>query len=168
IAGLPGDWDYVHEVEAMVTKHGLTKQVTFEFDVTNERLLAIKGETDIFLNLRYPNTEGASGSLTEMMNAGKPVIVYGSVADGEVSGESAVLIGRADGLGTVIEAMEGLVANPDRRIAIGEAALNHVRPQNSERYAQGLREFVIGTRDLLRRRNRLVAPVRDRFSWTAA
>jgi glycosyltransferase involved in cell wall biosynthesis len=168
IAGHPGDGDYVHEIEAMVTKYGLTKQVTLEYDVTNERLLAIKGETDIFLNLRYPNTEGASGSLTEMMNAGKPVIAYASGAYAEVPGDSAILVARADGLEAVVDAMEGLIANPDRRIAIGEAALNHVRPLNSERYARGLRDFVMGARDQLRHRHRLTVPVRDRFSWTGA
>jgi glycosyltransferase involved in cell wall biosynthesis len=167
IAGHPGDWDYVHEIEAMVTKHGLTKQVAFEYDITNERLLQIKGETDIFLNLRYPNTEGASGSLTEMMNAGKPVIAYASGAYAEVPSDSAVLLDRADGLEAVIEAMEGLIADPDRRIAIGDAALNHVRPQNSERYARELRSFIVDHGDLLRRRNRLVAPVRDGYSWKA-
>jgi glycosyltransferase involved in cell wall biosynthesis len=168
IAGHPGEWDYVHEIEAMVTKYGLTKQVAFEFDVTDERLLAIKRETDIFLNLRYPNTEGASGSLTEMMNAGRPVIAYASGAYAEVPNESAILLDRADGLEAVIEAMEGLIANPDRRIAIGESALNHTRPLNSERYARELRDFVVDHGDQLRRRARLVAPVRDRFSWRAA
>jgi glycosyltransferase involved in cell wall biosynthesis len=168
IAGHPGDWDYVHEVEAMVTKHGLTKQVTFEYDITNERLVAIKAETDVFLNLRYPNTEGASGSLTEMMNAGKPVVAYASGAYAEIPNDSAILLDRADGVEAVIDAVEGLVGNPDRRISIGNAGLNYVRPQNSERYARGLREFVVNHGDRLRRRNRLVVPVRDGFSWGAA
>ncbi len=78
IAGHPGDKEYVREIEAMVAKLGLSRQVMFEYSVTNERLLAIKNDTDIFLNLRFPNTEGASGSLIEMMNAGRPVIAYRS------------------------------------------------------------------------------------------
>jgi hypothetical protein len=152
----------------MATKFGLAKQVTFEFDVTNDRLLAIKRETDVFLNLRFPNTEGASGSLTEMMNAGKPVIAYASGAYAEVPNDSALLIDRAEGLEAVIDAMEGLMASADRRIAIGDAAMNYVRPQNSEEYARRLRGFVIDAHGQLRRRSRLVAPVRDRFAWQAA
>src|SRR3569832_1505798 len=53
IAGHPGDPDYVRELEGMVTKYGLAKQVTFEFDVTNERLMTIKNESDVFVNLRF-------------------------------------------------------------------------------------------------------------------
>ena len=168
IAGHPGDWDYVREIEAMASKFGLAKQVTFEFDVTNDRLLAIKRETDVFLNLRFPNTEGASGSLTEMMNAGKPVIAYASGAYAEIPKDSALLIDRAEGLEAVIDAMEGMMTSADRRIAIGNAAMNYVRPQNSEEYARRLRGFVVDAHEQLRRRSRLVAPVRDQFSWRAA
>ena len=168
IAGHPGDPDYVRELEAMVTKYGLAKQVTFEFDVTNERLMTIKNEADVFVNLRFPNTEGASGSLTEMLNAGKPVIAYASGAYAEVPKDAALLIDRADGLEAVIDVMEGLMTNAGRRIAIGEAALNYVRPRSSEEYARRLREFVCEQRDLLRRRCRLVSPVREQFAWKAA
>jgi len=168
IAGHPGDWDYVREIEGMVAKHGLAKQVTFEFDVTNERLMAIKNETDVFVNLRFPNTEGASGSLTEMMNAGKPVIAYASGAYAEVPKDSALLIDRADGLEAVIDAMEGLMTNAERRVAIGEAAIDYMRPRSSEEYARRLRAFVCDNGDLLRRRGRLVSPVRDQFAWRAA
>ncbi len=54
IAGHPGDKEYVREIEAMVAKLGLSRQVVFEYSVTNERLLAIKNDTDVFLNLRFP------------------------------------------------------------------------------------------------------------------
>ncbi len=43
----------------MVAKLGLTRQVAFEYSVTNERLLAIKNDTDVFLNLRFPNNRRA-------------------------------------------------------------------------------------------------------------
>jgi len=168
IAGHPGDWDYVREIEGMTAKYGLKKQVTFEFDVTNERLMTIKNETDVFVNLRFPNTEGASGSLTEMMNAGKPVIAYASGAYAEVPKDAALLIDRADGLEAVIDAMEGLMTNAERRIAIGEAALNYMRPRSSKEYARKLREFVCEQQGLLRRRGRLVSPVRDQFAWKSS
>ncbi len=165
IAGHPGDREFVLEIETMVAKFGLGKQVTLEYDITDERLLAIKNETDIFLNLRYPNTEGASGSLTEMMNAGKPVIAYRAGSYTDVPEGAAVLIDRAAGLNAVVDAMEGLMSAPDRRIAIGAAALKHVRGENSEKYIGMLKAFILDSRDTLRRRGRLTAPVRDGFSW---
>ena len=37
--------------------------VKFEFNVSEKRLREIKSLTDVFVNLRFPNAEGASGSL---------------------------------------------------------------------------------------------------------
>ena len=76
-----------------------------------------------------------------------------------------VLVDRADGLETIVDAMKGLMASPERRVAIGDAAEKHVRPQSSERYARKLRDFVLDTQDELRRKRRLIVPARDGFSW---
>ena len=60
------------------------------------------------------------------------------------------------------------MTNAERRIAIGEAAVNYVRPRSSEEYARRLREFICDQQGLLRRRGRLVSPVRDQFAWRTA
>jgi len=167
IAGHPGDKEHVREIEAMVAKLGLSRQVIFEFDVTDERLLAIKRDADAFLNLRFPNTEGASGSLIEMMNAGKPVIAYRAGCYAEVPDDAAVLLDRSSGPHAVAEAMEMLLAKPDKRIAIGNAARNHVRPNDSARYVEKFKHFVAETSDTFTRRARFITPVRDATAWTA-
>jgi glycosyltransferase involved in cell wall biosynthesis len=168
IAGHPGDKEYTREIEALVATLGLTKQVTFEYSVTNERLLEIKNESDVFLNLRYPNTEGASGSLIEMMNAARPVIAYRAGCYAEVPTGAAVLVDRTSGIESVIRAMEDLVTDPERRIAIGTAARDHVRENDSAKYARELKAFISNVQDDLRLRSRLVAPVRDAMSWQAS
>ncbi|MBV9991865.1 MAG: glycosyltransferase [Alphaproteobacteria bacterium] len=168
IAGHPGDKEYVRELEAMVTKLGLTKQVTFEFSVTNERLLQIKNESDVFVNLRFPNTEGASGSLVEMMNAGRPVIAYRAGCYAEIPDGAAVLIERTDGIEMVARAMEELLADPALRVTIGAAGQDHVRPKDSGRYVRQLKEFVLESGETLTRRARFLAPVRDARAWSAA
>jgi hypothetical protein len=165
IAGRPDDKEYVREIEALIVKHGLTKQVMLEYDVTNDRLLAIKNETDVFLNLRYPNTEGASGSLVEMMNAGRPVICYRAGCYAEVPEDAAVLIQRADGVGAVTAAMERLMSSPEEQVKIGIAASEYLRGQDSANYVRRLKTFVNDVQGELRRRARLVVPARDGLSW---
>jgi glycosyltransferase involved in cell wall biosynthesis len=167
IAGHPGDKEYVREIEAMVLKLGLSKQVTFEYGVTNERLLAIKNDSDAFLNLRFPNTEGASGSLIEMMNAGKPVIAYRAGSYADIPAGCALLVERTDGIDAVVAAMEEILLDPARRIAIGEAARAHIRDLDSESYVRQLKAFTTEIGPVLRRRAGFVAPVRDALSWRA-
>ncbi|MEI9932411.1 MAG: glycosyltransferase [Rhizomicrobium sp.] len=167
IAGNASDKEYVREIEALATKLGLIKQVTFEYNVTDERLLAIKNETDVFLNLRYPNTEGASGSLIEMMNAGKPIIAYRSGCYAEVPENAALLLDRREGLDGVVAAMESLVSAPERRIAIGKAAKADLAGRDSASYVRTLKEFAADIRPQSRRRAHYVVPARDGLQWTS-
>jgi glycosyltransferase involved in cell wall biosynthesis len=167
IAGHPGDREYVREIESMVAKLGLSRQVIFEYSVTNERLLAIKNDTDIFLNLRFPNTEGASGSLVEMMNAGRPVIAYRSGCYADTPQDAAVLIEKADGVEAVAAAMEDLLSNSAKRVALGEAARNFVSGQDSRQYVRAFKQFVLDIAPQLKRRSRFITPVRNAMTWSA-
>ena len=162
---IPDDKEYVREIEAMVSKLGLTKQVTFEYSITNERLLEIKNETEVFVNLRYPNTEGASGSLIEMLNAARPVIAYRAGCYADLPENAAVLIDRTSGPDEVMTAMEELLLEPQRRAEVGAAARDHVREYDSERYVKELKTFVLDIQGDLRRRSHLIAPVRDAMTW---
>lgn len=168
IAGHPGDKEYIREVEGMVSALGLSRQVTFEYSVTNERLLEIKNESDVFVNLRFPNTEGASGSLVEMMNASRPVIAYRAGCYAEIPDSAAVLVERTSGIDPVIRAMEGLVSDPGRRISIGTAAGEYVRGRDSAKYVRDLKSFILEIGGELNRRSRLVVPVRELMSWQAS
>lgn len=165
IAGHPGDKEYVREIEALVTRLGLTKQVTLEYGVTNQRLLEIKNQSDAFVNLRYPNTEGASGSLVEMLNAARPVIAYRAGCYAEIPEQAAILIDRDAGLEAVVQAMETLVAVPAERIAIGAAAQKYVHHLNSAKYVREMKTFIGNVQGDLRRRSRFIAPVRDAMTW---
>ncbi len=167
VAGHPGDKEYVRETEALVAKLGLTKQVSFEYSVTDERLLAIKNDSDVFVNLRFPNTEGASGSLVEMLNAGRPVIAYRAGCYADVPQDAAVLIERGDGLDAVTSAMEELLADPARRVAVGAAGQDYVRAQDSRRYVGLFKTFVLDIQPELKRRGGFLVPARDALTWSA-
>ncbi|MFN7001061.1 MAG: glycosyltransferase, partial [Elioraea tepidiphila] len=76
VAGRPVEPGLVAELEALAAQLGLSGRVAFETDVSVARLQEIKRAADLFLNIRHPNTESASGSLVEMLDAGKPVVVH--------------------------------------------------------------------------------------------
>lgn len=154
---------YARELENLVRAHGLSDQVSIEYAVTDERLLAIKQDADVFLNLRHPNTEGASGSLVEMMNTGKPVIVYGSGCYADLPEGATLTIQHADGLDAITQAMESLGQNAEQRIAVGAAGQNVVRPHDSREYVRRLKQFVLDHREVVGRHARMVSPVRDGF-----
>ena len=161
IAGRPGDRGHVQELENLVVNLGLQNQVSFEYSVTDERLLTIKEDADVFLNLRHPNTEGASGSLIEMLNAGKPVIAYRSGCYADVPDEAVILIDQSGGSQTLVDAMESISKNAGRRIKIGKAAQHFVHAEDSRQYVRTLKEFISANRSDLKRRAQFVAPIRD-------
>ncbi len=157
IAGYPGDVVYAEQLKLMVSHLGLGYMVDFEFSITDQRLATLQREADVFVNLRYPNTESASGSLIEQMNAGKPVIIYPTGAYAEVDDRAAVKVDRADGVPAVTAAMEKLVLDPAARIRIGKQGRAFVRRIGRREYVQQLSSFLLEHEGLLRGRGRCVA-----------
>lgn len=152
IAGYPGDKQYVDELQSLVSALDVQSQVTFEFSVSDERLLLLKREADIFVNLRFPNAEAASGSLIEQMNAGKPVLIYSTGSFADVAGDSAVSVPREGGVQSIVDALERLISEPEERIAIGARGLQSVRRMGRNEYVARLWEFMLENEDLLRER----------------
>jgi glycosyltransferase involved in cell wall biosynthesis len=154
IAGFPGDVEYVGELQSMVQSSGLSGVVNFEFAVSDEKLLEIKRGADIFVNLRYPNTESASGSLVEQMNAGKPVLIFPSGCYAEISPGAAIPVERKDGARGVADALEAIVADPEARIRIGARGRDFVRRVGRREYVAGLLEFITNHQRILGQRKR--------------
>ncbi len=157
IAGYPGDAHYVEQLKLMVSHLGLAHMVEFEFSVSDQRLMALQHEADVFVNLRYPNTESASGSLIEQMNAGKPVVIYPSGAYAEVDDNAAVKVDRNGGAPAVGAAMERLVLDAAARVRIGRAGRAFARRMGRREYVGQLSEFLVKNEALLRQRGRCVA-----------
>ncbi|HEY1961304.1 MAG TPA: glycosyltransferase [Rhizomicrobium sp.] len=165
IAGHLGDKGYAQELQSLIRTFGLSEQVSVEFDVSTERLAQIKRESDAFVNLRFPNTEGASGSLTEMLNAGKPVICFRSGCYAEIPEGAVVHVERAGGVPTIISAMERVLQDPQYRVSVGESGRSHIAPHSSREYVRQLKAFVVSHQELLHRRRRFVAPIFAAHPW---
>ncbi|WP_293868717.1 glycosyltransferase [uncultured Alsobacter sp.] len=162
IAGYPRDREYTQELVDLVDHLKLKDVVTFEFSVTTERLQEIKIESDVFVNIRSPNTESASGSLIEQLNTGKPIIIYDSGCYAEVPDEAAVKVAPINSLAALAEAMAEIATDADRRIAVGRAGLAHVRSLSSADYVTKLAAFLKRNEADLRRRQKVHAGLRVR------
>ncbi len=168
IAGYPGDAQYLEELQAMVKILGIENRVSFELAVSDQRLLAIKRGADLFVNLRHPNTESASGSLIEQLATGKPVLVYPTGCYAELAPDQAVLVDRDEGVAAVRRAIESMAASPRQRIRIGAGGRAYARRTGREDYANTLIRFIRTHRDLLRARISCAAGVRTRIGAITA
>lgn len=162
IGGGAADSDLVRELLDIVRENGLQEAVKFEFNVTEQRLFEAKANVDVFVNIRFPNTESASGSLAEQMACGAPVIVYDSGCYREAPDDAVVKIADISNAGALRAAMEMLVNDPEKRESIGRAAREFGRHRTADDYAMKFLQFVRDT-DLTASRR---SPARtEPFPW---
>jgi glycosyltransferase involved in cell wall biosynthesis len=142
IAGFPRDRAYLSELRRLVDLHKLQDIATFELGVSMERLQELKREADVFLNLRYPNTESASGSLVEQLNCAKPVIVLDSGCYAELPDDGGVKLPVGVSAGQIGQAMLGLALDAEKRVAMGARGIAHARAMSSDVYVRRLLDFL--------------------------
>ena len=156
IAGFVGDSDYLRSLEEMITAAKLGEIVRFETGVSDMRLLELMRDADVFVNLRRPNTEGASASLIEQLDSGRPVVVLDSGCYAEIPAQAAVKVPSDADADVIRAALERMAKNPARLPVIGGAGRSHARTWTCASYGRQLIEFALEHRDLLRRRGRIV------------
>lgn len=143
LVGHPGDAAYLEELRALIGAQGVETQVGIELSVSDARLATLKAQTDVFINLRHPNTEGASGSLVEQLNTGRPVVVHRSGCYADLPEGTVVPWHREEGIEALSRRLESLGQQPQVRIDIGAAGRDHVRSMDAARYARELRCFLL-------------------------
>jgi glycosyltransferase involved in cell wall biosynthesis len=142
VIGGGNDKDYVNFLKQTVRDDGLSAHVTFYLNASEDRLLQVKSETDVYVNVRYPNTESASGSLAEQMACGAPVIVYNSGCYVELPDDSVYKIYDVGSARPLIAAMERLLLEPNLRQSIGTSALAYSEVRTADAYATEFLKFV--------------------------
>ena len=166
IVGHMGDSSYVEQLRAQVADQGLGRVVSFAFDVPDDLLAQFKHEADVFVNLRFPNTEGASGSVVEQLNSGKPVVMYPTGSYAEIPHGAAIRVERESGLHGLVAALEAAVLDPQLRVEVGAAGRRHVREVGRVEYVEALCRFLHEHQALLRARKACAvgrrAPAPDR------
>jgi glycosyltransferase involved in cell wall biosynthesis len=93
---------------------------------------------DVCLNLRYPTAGETSASLLRVMAAGRAAVVSDYAQFAELPDAIAVKVPVGDGeaeAAALAERMAALLAMPERLLAMGEAAREHVRRHHDPRRA---------------------------------
>lgn len=140
IAGKPSDTEYVEHLRRLLAGNPLGSLIRLELNVSHERLQEIKHASDFFVNMRYPNTEGGSGSLIEQMACNKPVIVLNSGIFAEVS-SGVIKINELEDCSALQQAVYELASSPKMRIDLGNAAREYALSYLSKDYIKDIIGF---------------------------
>lgn len=140
IAGKPSDKEYVENLKHMIAEHPQGSLIRLELNVSHGRLQEIKETSDFFVNMRYPNTEGGSGSLIEQMACNKPVIVLNSGIFAEVS-KGVIKIDNIDNRQALQDAIYELASSSERRIELGNEAREYTQSYMSKNYIEDIIKF---------------------------
>lgn len=163
IAGFAGPEDYLDRLNGLISTHRLESIVTFELNVSDSRLRDLSNSTDIFINLRFPNTEGASVSLVEQMVVGKPVLVYNTGCYAEIPDDAALKVDTVGSSEAIRLTLEQELADKIKLIAIGKKAREHVSRLDCDTYVHEVMGFVTEHRQLLQDRTKLGSVQRTAF-----
>lgn len=140
IAGKPSDKEYVEHLKNIIAEHPLGSLVRLELNVSHGRLQEIKDISDFFVNMRYPNTEGGSGSLIEQMACNKAVIVLNSGIFAEVS-KGVIKVDDIDDQAALQDAIYKLASSTESRIELGNDAREYAQSYMSKDYIKDIIEF---------------------------
>lgn len=131
------DSEYGREVLEIIKTGELESCVEFLGYVEENELERLIDWADVFINLRWPSTEGGSAALAEQLIRAKPVIVTRSGLFAELPDEAVIKV-PPDDPAAVADALERLLDSGSLRSTIGDAAWETARRHTVERYARGL------------------------------
>ena len=133
--------EYGTRLRALIAELGLQDEVSLRGHVDDHTLREELRRADVFVNLRAPAMEGASASLMEMLEHGRPIVVYDTGVYAELPDQAAVKVPVGDGA-ALARALRALVDDRERRVALGRAARACAERHTIEGYARGFLDFV--------------------------
>lgn len=119
------------------------KSVKFLGRISDEELLQAQKDTDVFINIRQPNTEGQSGSVIEQLATGRPVICYSSGCYLDIPDSAAIKItGRLSpaAIFSALKALLGLHRSQWREI--GKEGSKYAQMYSCDSYARILSDSI--------------------------
>jgi len=152
IAGHAGDATYLQMLEARISAQGLTDSMRLLPDPDTAGFTAAMQEADLFLNLRRPNTEGASLSLAEQLASGRPVIVQNSGCFAEMPAKCGWHLPAGAGAEALADTLHSIARDPHQIAKRGAAAARYMGPRNATAYADGLASFLCAGQTRMARR----------------
>jgi len=103
---------------------GIAGSVTFTGAVDDRTMHRLLSEADIFVNLRHPSTEVASGALVEQVRFARPLVVSNVGFYAEVPDDVAIKVDVADEVAQLTAALELLAGDADLRERMSTAAMS--------------------------------------------
>ncbi|MEO0145044.1 MAG: glycosyltransferase [candidate division WOR-3 bacterium] len=134
---------YLNKIKLVISNYKLDKIVKLLGFLSDEELYKYISISDICINLRKYNTEGASWSLLEQMFFGKAVVVFDNEFYSEFPDNVLVKIKKFEDLA---DKLLEIINNPSITISIGNMAKSYVVANfNPERYCQEFIKFLNNT-----------------------
>lgn len=142
IAGFGTDAILLEQLRSAVTLAGLESTIRFEVDPSEREFMDAMRGADIFYNLRFPNTEGASLSLSEQLSLGRPVIVYRTGSFAEVPQDACYFLDRIGDPTELADLLMEIAKNPEDVAQRGLNARKAVEEATAAAYATKLFDFL--------------------------
>lgn len=142
IAGHAGDATYVQTLTSRIRAQGLTDSIRLIRDPDTTGFAAVMQEADLFLNLRHPNTEGASLSLAEQLSSGRPAIVQASGCFAEMPPTCGWHLPQGGGAEALADTLRSIAHDPREITRRGAAAARFMGSRDATAYAEGLAAFL--------------------------
>lgn len=157
IAGFGSDPHFLKLLKEDIRSIGLRGVFDLCIDPDDAAFAAITATADVFYNLRYPNTEGASLSLVEQMAHHRAVIAYRSGCFAEVPEDACFFLDRIGDVAELAALLGDIAANRAALQTRGDKAWDVVCDQTAAKYAEAFVTFIETTLDRLQTRTELVS-----------
>ena len=152
IAGHAGDASYMQVLETRIKAAHLAEAFRIVPDPDTSRFKAVMQEADLFLNLRRPNTEGASLSLAEQLASGRPVIVQNSGCFAEMPAKCGWHLPAGAFASDLADTLRDITRDPRVITKRGKAAARFMTGRTATAYADKLATFLYAGQTRLARR----------------
>ncbi|MFP7675574.1 glycosyltransferase family 4 protein [Marivita sp. S0852] len=152
IAGHAGEASYMQALESRIAAADMQDSFRILPDPNIAAFRAVMQEADLFLNLRRPNTEGASLSLAEQMASGRPVIVQNSGCFAEMPAKCGWHLPAGATPSDLADTLRDILRDPRVITKRGQAAARYMTGRSATEYADKLATFLCAGQTRLARR----------------
>ncbi|MGR3374998.1 MAG: glycosyltransferase [Pseudooceanicola nanhaiensis] len=142
IAGFGSDTNFLNFLTKTIAEARLQGTFRIEVDPSDAEYGKVMTDADVFYNLRYPNTEGASLSLMEQLAHGRPVIAYRTGSFAEMPDAACYFLEGVGDEQELIALLKRIAADPADVGRRGAAARAAVADKTAAVYAEGIVGFV--------------------------
>jgi len=129
--GVVGDGPALHDIRALAQDRGVADYFTFTGRASDALLLAMLSTADVCVNpdeVNPMNDKSTMNKIMEYMSLGKPIVQF-DLTEGRFSARDASLYARPNDAVDFAEKIAGLLADPDRRAAMGAIGKHRIETE---------------------------------------